>query len=631
VKLTRYCGSVQYRQVNFTTRKLISQCLARSGCAVAFSLATLLPFPSLADCKRSKIDLPVTIQGTRPVIDAKFDGQDVKLLVDSGAFFSQLSSAAVEQYKLRTSMAPYGLVVRGIGGTTVPSVATVKTFTLANVDVRNVDFLVSANEVGAGGGVGLMGQNFLEKWDVEYDLAKGMFRLLKDEDCRKVFLAYWVKSGDSYTTIDIQRTSPREPLTMGSAYINGVKIQVVFDTGASLSVLTLKAAERAGVKVDSPGVIAGGLSRGVGRNWVKTYIAPFDSFKFQDGEEIKHARLRIADTNLGDVDMLLGADFFLSHRIFVANSQNKLYFTYNGGPVFNLKTVAQPAAPDSPAPDSAATEPSETKPADPEDHKTAEEQIDAAALVRRGTASAGRHDFEHALADLTRASDLEPTNAEYIYLRGQAYLQKGDADKALADFDRTLVLKPDHVHALMARAELRIHNNKLTDVRADLDAVDRFAAKQADIRYQLGFAYQRINLQPAAIAQFDLWIPTHDEDARLVNARNGRCRARAIMGQELPLALKDCNFAVSHSLKGSNSEMLDTRAFVRLRLGDYDKAVEDYDAALKVTPQNAGALYGRGIAKLRMKKTTEGESDIAAAVKITPGVADAYKRVGLSP
>jgi hypothetical protein len=45
-----------------------------------------------------------------------------------------------------------------------------------------------------------------------------------------------------------------------------------------------------------------------------------------------------------DVDMLIGADFFLSHRIYVANSQRKLYFTYNGGPVFNL--TAEPQGPD---------------------------------------------------------------------------------------------------------------------------------------------------------------------------------------------------------------------------------------------------------------------------------------------
>ena len=67
MKLTRYCGSVQYRHVKFVTRKLISRCLARGGYATAISLATLLPFASYAACKRSAAELPVTIQGTRPV------------------------------------------------------------------------------------------------------------------------------------------------------------------------------------------------------------------------------------------------------------------------------------------------------------------------------------------------------------------------------------------------------------------------------------------------------------------------------------------------------------------------------------------------------------------------------------
>ena len=33
-------------------------------------------------------------------------------------------------------------------------------------------------------------------------------------------------------------------------------------------------------------------------------------------------------------DMIIGADFFLAHRIYVARSQGKIYFTYKGGPVF---------------------------------------------------------------------------------------------------------------------------------------------------------------------------------------------------------------------------------------------------------------------------------------------------------
>ena len=34
--------------------------------------------------------------------------------------------------------------------------------------------------------------------------------------------------------------------------------------------------------------------------------------------------------------MLLGADFLLAHRVLVAHSQRKIYFTYAGGPIFQL-------------------------------------------------------------------------------------------------------------------------------------------------------------------------------------------------------------------------------------------------------------------------------------------------------
>ena len=36
----------------------------------------------------------------------------------------------------------------------------------------------------------------------------------------------------------------------------------------------------------------------------------------------------------GQADMLLGADFLRAHRVLVARSQRKMYFTYAGGTVF---------------------------------------------------------------------------------------------------------------------------------------------------------------------------------------------------------------------------------------------------------------------------------------------------------
>jgi tetratricopeptide (TPR) repeat protein len=66
-------------------------------------------------------------------------------------------------------------------------------------------------------------------------------------------------------------------------------------------------------------------------------------------------------------------------------------------------------------------------------------------------------------------------------------------------------------------------------------------------------------------------------------------------------------------------------------LGDYDKAISDYDAALKAEPNKAWTYYGRGLAKLKKNQRAQGEADIAEAVKIAPRVADEYQRLGLAP
>jgi len=589
--------------------------------------ALLLPFQSHAECKRAAMDLPVTISGTRALIDAKINHQDVRLMVDTGAFFSMISAAMAQELKLKAGPAPYGLTIRGVGGNTAPSVATAKVFTIANVDIPNVEFLVGGSEAG-GGSSGLLGQNFLVNWNVEYDLAKGAIRLFRDTDCSKQFLAYWaLQNHQPYTVTNIEKVSPRYPHAIGHAFINGERISVLFDSGAYQSVLSLKAAARVGVKVDSPGVIQAGLTGGIGRNMVMSYIAPFSSFKFADGEEIKNARLRVADVDVGIADMLIGADFFLSHRIFIANTQGKLYFTYNGGPVFDLRT--KPTALDQARDASAQTSDANPRESNPQPPSGVPE--DAAALARRGSASAGRGDDEHALADLTRAVELAPNNPDYLYERGQVFLRRKEPKKALDDFSAALGLRPDFIPALMSRAQLRIDSRNITEARADLEAVDRIAAKQADVRFELGFDYLHADLLPPAMAQFDIWIGAHGDDARMAIALSARCKARAMLGQDLSQALKDCNSAISRSGKLQNPDFLDNLALVRFRLGDYDKSIGNYDAALKIRPKNAWTLYGRGLAKMKKNNRSEGEADIAEAVRIAPGVADAYKRMGFSP
>lgn len=596
-------------------------------------------------CKLNRLAvLPVTMDGLRPTVEAQINGSPALFTLDSGAFWSMLTPASAQQYQLRLdySRVP-GLHVEGIGGSVKAAITTVKTFTVFKIPLHNVDFIVGGSEPGKGT-VGLLGQNILRWADVEYDLAQGSLALLKPEHCKHVDLVYWAKPGDSYSEMDIEETTAIEPHTTGRVALNGTKVRVQFDTGASTSIVGLRAAASAGLKPGDPGVKPAGYSTGIGRKAIQTWIATFPVLKIGD-EEVRNARLRFGD--LGTLDMLLGDDFFLSHRVYVANSQHKLYFTYNGGPVFALNApgkgpapaaAAKPATEGDTAPTDTANSSAESSPepasakasGNPSSNDAETSPANAADLARRAAAFAARRDFEHALQDFNRACELAPGEASYYYQRALVEFALRQPEPAANDVDRALTLKPDYVEALVIRADYRRRAKKDTAAAlADLDAADRVATKEADVRFTLAMLYGRLDHPAQAITQADLWIAVHQQDPRLVQAYNERCWARAVLGQELEQALRDCNAGLR--LNPHAPALLDSRGLVNLRSNRFDKAIADYNEALKIDPKIAWSLYGRGIAELRKGMTAPGEADIAAAKALAPHLPELAERIGVSP
>jgi tetratricopeptide (TPR) repeat protein/predicted aspartyl protease len=612
------------------------------GATITLLTFTLLPLETpLANCVMGvAAELKVTMDGMRPTVAAKINGRDAKFVADSGAFFSLISSASAVEYDLRTTPASPEFVLEGIGGRATASVTTVKEFSLAGVQVRNVQFIVGGGEVG-GGTVGVLGQNIWRLADVEYDLANGVIRLIKPQGCAKdTPLAYWAKEGQAYSVMDIAWATKSQPHTTGFVYLNGKKLRAMFDTGAWASMLTTGAAEDAGVTTDSPEAAKAGLSRGIGSRAVQTWIAPFDLFKI-GGEEIRHTRLRFGGVRSNIADMLIGADFFLSHHVYVASSQAKVYFTYNGGPVFNLG--AAPAG----GPRLAEAEPGTTDDAGTasggpgsgdaaaKNAPNAAEPTDAAGFSRRGAAFAARRDFERAIADLTRATELAPNEADYFYERARAYLGNRQPQLGMNDLDQAIKLKPDDVPALVTRAGMRLARGEQArgeGTAAAIDDLDKASAasdKDNDVRFELGNLYARAAAYPAAIGQYDQWLERHTEDARTPDARAGRCRARALLNQDLDDALTDCNRAVR--ARSDAPFFHDSRGLVYLRMGKYDKAITDYEATLSTQPKNPWALYGLGIARVRQGMESEGKADIAAARASGPGIVALAERLGIKP
>ena len=576
--------------------------------ALLAALALRAPALAADECTLKTFELPVKIIGSRAIATVGINGTDVPLVVDTGAFFSFLTEAAAQQLNLPLQRAPRGLSVRGLTGEVDVRVTTVKRMQLLNHDIPDVEFIVGGNEPGAGA-MGLLGRNVLAATDTEYDLAHGVIRLVDPQgDCADKSMAYWAQEAPVVAVPLRREIAARRPGFKVTLKLNGVEMTAMLDTGA-LSTASLDAARRA--QVAAAEMTPAAPRRGAGRGEAPAWTAPFKSFAI-GGEQITLPRLPVADFRLDDIDMLLGIDWFLSHRIYVSQRQRKLYFTYNGGPVF-----ASNATPEGEA-EASGLSPQEVQPA----------LADAEAYARRGAASAARRDFTRALDDLNRAIELAPDAAEHRLQRAQVQLALKHAPEALQDFDSALRLDPGQRDARLGRATLRALQGQRDAALADLQTLDGQAAPQAHLRLEMAQLYLRLGQPALALPQLDQWIAAHRSEVRLPSALNDRCWARMLLGADLDQALADCNDALD--LQPRKAAYLDSRAWVQLRRGKLRDALADFDRALKLQRDDAWSLYGRGIARIRLDDAEAGRADIEAARRLRPDIDAEAGRHGLA-
>jgi tetratricopeptide (TPR) repeat protein/predicted aspartyl protease len=563
--------------------------------------------PAHATCQVGKLlEFKVTMRGAQPLADVGINGHSLPFVIDSGAFFSTISPGTASELGLQ--LEPSRIQLSGIGGEAGRTyVAEVKTLDLSGLPVHNVEFIVGGSEVGAGG---LLGQNILGIGDVEYDLGNGSIRLMRSMNCSaKDNLAYWAgQSPVSDLAIDYRDAA--HPHTIGTVLLNGVKIRAVFDTGAGTSMLSLNAARRAGITTSSAGVVPSGPARGLGRSVVQTWLAPIESVKIGT-EEVRNTKIRMADIDLPEADMLIGADFFLSHRVYVANGLRRMYFTYDGGPIFNvtpIRVVDQQGATQTIAADNAP------------------EPTDAAGFSRRGAAETSNREYKAAIADLDRAVTMDPHNGRYLLQRARTHYLLRNPLAAFADLDLAVSVAPTDPEIRLARAESLLMRKRNADAAADVAMVDAALPRQADERLAVASIDERLDKFDQSIANYDQWIAAHPDDSRQPIALNGRCWTRALAGRDLDLALKDCNAALRREKAAS---YYDSRGLVELRMGQYDKAIADYNEALTLAPRAAWSLYGRGLARRHMNDPAS-QSDLKAAVAIDPELPGRAKALGIS-
>lgn len=174
----------------------------------------------------------------------------------------------------------------------------------------------------------------------------------------------------------------------------------------------------------------------------------------------------------------------------------------------------------------------------------------AMAYTHRARIYAIKEDLEKAMTELDKALDLDPKLATAYLLRARLHQQKGNQDAALDDANEAVRLVPGDSQALQLRALLLAGSGKIDDAINDLQQLRREEPDNVELLLQLGLFYGADKQPRKAIEIFSSII--EKDPVNLVALRN--------------------------------------RGDSWLGIGKLDKAIADYDAALKVDAKDSGVL-----------------------------------------
>jgi predicted aspartyl protease len=304
-----------------------------------------------SNCKLVKIaEWRVNPEAGRVIVEGAVNGQKVGIMFDTGSQRSLVLRAAADRLGL-TRQEARGYRYVGIGGETYAEQTIIEEFKLGQAIRKNWRVLVAGeHDFGPAYSV-LLGYEFFETVDLEFDLPNSAVRLFQAQDCSDTPLAYW---GGLVDVVKLEIDNAR-PKILVPVKLNGKPLLAELDSGSSTVVSHLVAAQL-GVTPDSPGTRAIGKVTGFGAARPDQWIGNFDSFSI-GGEIIRNPQLRFTTLQVSTAaetgsrlatreevrEMLLGIDFLRAHRVYVAHSQGKVYFTYSGGRVF-APPPPQPAA-----------------------------------------------------------------------------------------------------------------------------------------------------------------------------------------------------------------------------------------------------------------------------------------------
>lgn len=491
--------------------------------AAALLAAVVLPAAAQSQCKLIRVaEWPIKFQRGLPTIDGEINGKKVGILLDTGAFASMITKSAVE--KLQISTRETAEYVYGVGGASKILLTRIDELRIGGAARQNMRVRVGGERPIAGVDF-ILGDDFFNAVDLEFDYAKGAMRLFLPEGCKGSFLGYWDPKAHVVAM-------ENEKKIVVPVKVNGREATALIDSGASSSVVDIEFARKIGITPESEGVAASGCTTGIGAEVMRQWVAGFDSIEVGN-ELIRDARLHVTNyagdlayTRSAPPEMILGTDFLRTHRMLVSRSQRKVYFSHVGGQVF-------PATP------SLECEDRERSPVEARasyDAAISANPNDTKALMGRALLRWRERDFAGARADLDATIRAEPANGVALRLRAQLRASQKDYDGALADSEQAIANGMRTAEMFALRASIRVAQGDRDAAMREYDDVLKLDPRHAIALRQRGRHHFLNGRYEAAESDYSALMATPDGrsfDAIWLSLSRRGADGRAILDQEL--------------------------------------------------------------------------------------------------
>jgi tetratricopeptide (TPR) repeat protein len=194
--------------------------------------------------------------------------------------------------------------------------------------------------------------------------------------------------------------------------------------------------------------------------------------------------------------------------------------------------------------------------------------------------------YDTAIAEFTKAIGLNPLFA-YAYLyRGVAYNGKGDQKQTIANIDKAIELYPKFDRAYFYRGKAYSEAKDYERAVADYSKAITLNAKDADYYYRRGLAYAHMEKYELEIADYSQFLSLKPDDAEAYYVYYMRGTAY-MMQQNFNSALSDFTKSIEYNRNFDAAYRF--RATLYALHGEFFKAIEDCNQALKINPKNNDA------------------------------------------